>query len=144
MIVSLVPPDHVAAMWPTVLPFIERAAEYTYGRYTADDILVSITDYDHHLWVAFEEGPVVKGIVVTALKSYPRMSVLDLVFLAGDDGLTWKDEMLRVLRCWAYDNKCDTIESSGRLGWGKIFRDDGYKPLWQMYELPVGSGGIGG
>jgi hypothetical protein len=142
--VSLVPTPHVRELWPRIRSHVERAAEYTHGRYTADDILTSITDYDHHLWIAFDNPSDIKGIVVTALKSYPRMRALDLVFIAGDNAIEWKDEMLHMLQCWAYDNDCDVVESSGRLGWGRALRDDGYKPLWQVYELPVGATGIGG
>lgn len=144
MIVTLVPTDHVHTVWPAVTPLMERAAALTFGRYTVDDILAAVMHMDHQLWVAFAEGPVIKGAVVTALKKYPRMLALDLVFAGGDEGMEWKAEMLQTLQAWAYDNSCDVVEAAGRLGWGKIFRDDGYKPLWQMFELPVGEAGLGG
>lgn len=140
--VSLVPADHAAAVWPLVLPHMEKAAEYTYGRYTVDDILVAITDYDHHLWVAFTDEGAVLGAVVTTFRMYPRKKYLDLTFVGGDDGFTWKEPMLKMLQHWAYDNDCDGIESGGRLGWSKIFKDDGYKALWQVYELPIAHNGL--
>lgn len=144
MRVALVPAEQVEDIRPVVLPFVEMAAEYTYGRYTPEDIFTAIADYEHTLWVAYDDNAVIKGIVVTALKQYPRMRALDLVFLGGDNGFSWKDEMLRVLQCWAFDNHCDVVESSGRFGWAQVFKADGYKPLWQVYELPVGNNGIGG
>lgn len=144
MRVALVPVDQVENIRPAVFSHVETAAEYTYGRFTTEDIFTAITDYEHTLWVAYDTDAVIKGIVVTALKQYPRMRALDLTFLGGDEGFSWKDEMLRVLQCWAFDNHCDVIESSGRFGWAKVFKADGYKPLWQVYELPVGDSGIGG
>jgi hypothetical protein len=30
------------------------------------------------------------------------------------------------------------MESFGRPGWGKIWKDDGYVPRYTLYELPVG------
>mgnify|MGYP003353329563 CR=1 FL=1 len=36
--VSLVPTDHVERVWPDIEHFMQRAAEYTYGRYTVEDI----------------------------------------------------------------------------------------------------------
>ena len=143
MQVSLVPPNHVYNVWSQTHAFMEKAAEYTYGRYNADDILVSLTDYDHLLWVAFDEDKTIKGITVTYFKQYPRKKCLDMVFCAGDEGFEWKDQMLKVLQHWAYDNECDTIEASGRLGWAGIFKGDGYKPLWQVFELPVADTGLG-
>jgi hypothetical protein len=66
-----------------------------------------------------------------------------MVFCAGDEGMEWKAPMLKELQHWAHDNDCDRIESSGRVGWSKIFKNDGYKALWQVYELPVADAGLG-
>lgn len=143
--VTLIPSEHATAFWPRIANHIERAAEYTYGRYTSDDILDSVTSYDHHLWVAFDpDTQVITGITITSIKQYPRKRCLDMVFCAGDEGMEWKAPMLSILRRWATDNHCDIIESSGRLGWSKIFRDDGYKALWQVYELPIDCEVLGG
>jgi len=142
MQVSLIPTDHVDRVWPDVRPHMERAAEYTYGRYDVEDIKDSITQYDHHLWIAFDDEGI-KGAAVTSFKQYPKKRYLDLVFCGGLSGMEWKAEMLRILQHWAYDSNCDGIESSGRLGWGKIFQNDGYKPLWQTYELPIATSGLG-
>ena len=79
-----------------------------------------------------------------SIKQYPRRRCLDMVFCAGDSGMEWKAPMLRILQQWAFDSGCDIIESSGRFGWAKIFKDDGYRPLWQVYELPVAEAGLGG
>ena len=142
MQVSLIPTEHVADVWPRLTAHIDKVAEYTYGRYDPEDVLESITQYDHNLWLAFE-GEDIKGITVTSFKQYPRIKCLDMVFCAGDEGMEWKAPMLEMLQHWAYDNECDRIESSGRVGWAKIFKSDGYKALWQTYELPVASSGLG-
>jgi hypothetical protein len=144
MHVSFIPIEHVASLWPRVEPFMEKAASYTYGRYTADDILDSIQQYDYHLWVAFEDAHNVHGAVVTRFIQYPRKKYLDLTFIGGEKALTWKEPMLKILQHWAYDNECDGIESSGRPGWARALRGDGYKMLWQTYELPVADCGLGG
>lgn len=140
--VTMVPQEHLEQLWPRIEHFMQRAADYTYGRYTVDDILKTVTDYGHTLWVAFNDKGF-SGAVVTDFTDYPRKRYLDMVFVGGDDGLEWKDEMLVMLRRWAADNGCVGIESSGRLGWSKIFKDDGYKPLWQTYELPIDGMGLG-
>lgn len=141
MQVTLVPPEGVVPMWPKIRQHMQKAAEYTYGRYEVDDILVSITDYGHHLWVAFDDTGI-HGAVVTTFKHYPRKLYLDMTFCGGDEGFTWKEPMLQMLRYWAHDNACDGIESSGRIGWARIFKGDGYKPLWQTYELPIADTGL--
>lgn len=143
MQVTLVPHEHVEAVWPLVERYMGMAAEYTFGRYTADDIKDSILNYEHHLWLAFT-GEEVKGVVVTNFVQYPRMRCLVMQFTAGEDLKDWKAPMLELLQKWAFDNHCDKIESSGRPGWPRVLRDDGANVLWHTYELPVAHSGLGG
>jgi hypothetical protein len=140
--VSAVPREHVFGIWPKVRMHLKRAAEYTYGRYEPEDILNNILEYGHQLWIVFDEGDEIKGALVTSFNVYPRKKYLDLTFLGGEDGPAWKEPMLRTLQHWAHDTGCDGIESIGRLGWEKIFKEDGVKPLWQKFELPVADSGL--
>lgn len=137
MEVSAVPAEFVKQVWPDVKEYMQGAADYTYGRYDVEDILDSITDYDHTLWIAFDvEG--IKGAVVTNFIDYPRKRMLCMNFCGGVGVSDWQAPMLKLLQSWAKDNDCDGIESTGRMGWSKVFKSDGYKPLWQTYELPLG------
>ena len=134
--VSAVPTGYTESIWPQVEAFVAGAAEYTYDRYTSDDILDLILHYDHALWVAFE-GDKTLGVVVTSFLEYPRARYLNMLFCGGEDISRWKDPMLSLLRRWARDNGCDGIESTGRPGWAKIFKLDGHTPVWHTYQLPV-------
>jgi len=137
MEVSAVPAEFVKQVWPDVKEYLEGAALYTHGRYEVDDILDSITDYDHTLWIAFNvEG--IKGAVVTNFIDYPRKRMLCMSFCGGVGLKDWKDPMLALLQRWATANDCDGIEATARSGWSKIFKSDGHKPLWQTFELPLG------
>jgi hypothetical protein len=134
--VSMVPKQYVQTCWSQIVPFMEKAAEFTYGRYTADDILDSITDYDHVLWVAFNEGKI-KGAVVTDFVTYPKRKLLCMSFCGGEDLHEWKVPMLELLQRFARDTGCDGIEATARRGWAKIFKDDGFQDHWVTFELPV-------
>ena len=140
--VSLVPPSLVSQVWPQVEEYLKGAADYTHGRYEVDDILTAITDYEHLLWIAFE-GAKIKGAVVTNYTIYPRKKFLCMTFCGGIDLHEWKDPMLKMLQAWAFDSKCDGVEATARLGWAKIFKMDGQKPLWQTFELPAAEVGLG-
>ena len=142
MHVSMVPPEHVKQCWPAVKDYLEGAAKYTNGRYDVEDILASITDYEHSLWIAFDEETI-KGAVVTNFAHYPRAKYLVMSFCGGEQLEDWKDPMLKMLQHWAHDNECDGIEATARLGWSKIFKSDGHKPLWQTFELPAADAGLG-
>ena len=136
MQVSAVPAEYVKQVWPDVTEYMQGAADYTYGRYEVSDILDLITDYDYTLWIAFNEAGI-KGAVVTNFSDYPRKRMLCMQFCGGIEVTTWQGPMLELLQRWSRDNDCDGIESTGRAGWSKVFKSDGYKPLWQTYELPV-------
>ena len=137
--VSMVPPDYVDQVWPNIEPYMEGAAKYTHGRYTADDVKDSILQYDHILWIAYDDT-CIKGAVVTNVVHYPSKKCLSMVFTGGILLKTWKDPMLVILQKWAKEHECDVIESTGRPGWAKIFTNDGHKIVWHTYELPVEAG----
>lgn len=143
MEVSLVPPELVDGLWPRIFPYLSSASEYTFGRYEPEDIIEFVLSGQAHLWAVLDEDEI-KGVTITRFWQYPRKQCLDLVFLAGDDGFSWKDEMLSTLRRWARDSNCDVIEASGRAGLARAFKDDGYRVLWQVFELPVEETGFGG
>ena len=140
--ISLVPSDRIMSAWGHVEHFMEMAADATNGRYTSMDILDALLNMNHDLWVVFDEESI-KGALVTAIKQYPNKRYLELAFIGGENGHSWKDQMLGIMRRWAHDNSCDGIESCARLGWAKIFKDDGYRPMWQVFELPLGDEGLG-
>lgn len=142
--VSLVPPNMVNLIWPRVEAYLDRSAYYTYGRYTVDDIKDAITDYDHHLWVAFDDvSGDIKGAVVTNIVTYPRKKCLSMVFCGGVDVRTWKDPMISMLQAWAFDSGCETIECTGRPGWAKILSANGHTAVWHTFEIPAGTSGLG-
>lgn len=142
MMVSMVPTEHVPNIWPEVRDHLSKAAEYTFGRYEVEDIYDAIMDYDHTLWIAFDEHEV-KGAVVTNFAHYPKKKYLVLVFCGGIELAKWKEPMLKLLQHFAYDSQCDGLESTGRPGWAKIFANDGHRPMWHTYELPAADAGLG-
>ena len=127
--------EDIMKVWPQIEGYIEEAASYTNGRYTADDVR-ELLYKGRVLWIAFDESGI-KGAVVTCLNQYPRKRYLHLEFCGGTDGYTWKSDMLRTLQSWARDTECDGIEGGGRPGWERIFRLDGYVSGLRHFELPM-------
>lgn len=136
MQVSLVPTEYVEIVWPQIEEYLKGPAKYSYGRYEVEDIKQGLLTKPQHLWVAFE-GPKMYGAVVTSFTYYPRMISLDMIFTGGKELKKWKDPMLELLQKFAKEHGCKIIESYGRPGWEKIFKNDGYKSRFVFYELPV-------
>lgn len=142
MQVTMVPREYVPDTWPDVKDHLDKAVAYTFGRYEIEDIYDAIMDYDHTLWIAFDEAGI-KGAVVTNFVHYPKKKYLVMTFCGGVELEKWKPSMLKLLQHFAFDNQCDGVEATARLGWTKIFKDDGHKPLWQTFELPTATVGLG-
>lgn len=134
--VSMVPKQYVDTCWDKVEGYLEKAAHHTHGRYTVDDIRTSITDYDHDLWVAFDEEKI-KAAVVTNIVVYPKRKLLCMSFCGGENMKEWLDPLLTLLRKYALDMGCDGLEATARRGWSKVFKNDGYDGKWVTFELPV-------
>lgn len=136
MIVTLVPKELYSDVFNKIQPYLESAAEYTFGRFKAEDIKRGLLVKPQQLWVAFD-GQEVYGFVVTEIYSYPQLTALVMHFTAGKKLPRWKDAMLKELRDFSKEHKCTIIESYGRRGWAKVFQNDGYKEQFTFYELPV-------
>ena len=136
MIVSLVPKELYLDLFPRIESYLKKAAQYTYGRYSAEDIKNTLLKDRQQLWVAFE-GETIYGFVVTEVITYPQMKALVMHFTAGKELPRWKDVMLSEIQEFAKEAGCKVIESYGRKGWAKVFKNDGYNIKFIFYELPV-------
>lgn len=134
--ISLVPAEYVDTCWSKVEGFIDKAAKYTYGRYTASNIYDMVKEGDYQLWVAFE-GDVFKAAVVTNIMVYPQKKMLGMQFCGGEDINSWIKPMIALLKKFAKDVGCEGLESTARPGWAKIFKNDGYRANWVTFELPL-------
>lgn len=136
MYITLIPKEDYHLIFNAIDPYIVGAAKYTHGRYSAQDIKDTLYKTNQHLWIAYEDT-VVYGFVVTDFVEYPQIKTLIMHFTGGKQLPKWKNEMLEVLQSFAKVNGCDIIESYGRPGWAKVFKNDGYKQKFIFYELPV-------
>lgn len=142
MQVSLVPPNMVISLYPKLAKHLQRAADYTFGRYEPEDIVELVSSGRAQLWVAIDDE-VVNGLAVTHAITYPRKKCLEVIFISGEELCKWRAPMLQMLQHWAYDSGCSCIESSGRPGFSRVFKSDGYRLLWQVFELPAANAGLG-
>lgn len=128
----------VDLLWSKLKDYFAMSAEYTYGRFTGNDVREKLkSNLGQQLWIA-HEGEDVYGFVITEFCTYPQLKALVMHFTAGKELDKWKEPMLAVMQDYALNNGCDVIESLGREGWSKVFKQDGYKKLYTWYQLPVG------
>lgn len=133
---SLVPKEHIELVWDSIEEFAERCAKYTYGRFTAKDMLHGLLTKDQQLWIAFDDEGI-HGFWVTEVVVYPQIRTLVLHFVGGRDFHSWLPDGFPKLQKFARDMGCSKMESYGRPGWEKMWQDYGYKKRLVFYELPV-------
>lgn len=138
MQISIVPVEHIESVWPQIEGYLKGAADYTYGRFSIEDIKHGVLTSPQQLWIAFDDRKIY-GAVVTEITQYPKLKTLMMHFTGGIELPKWKNEMLKTLQKFAKDFECNVIESYGRRGWEKVFKDDGFKSRFMFYELPVES-----
>lgn len=136
MIIALVPPGHIHEAWPSVAGYVQNALEYTDGRYELEDVFEMIESGGFLLWIAFDKEHI-KGCVITQMMQYPRKRFLGCPFVTGDEFSSWKQPMFETLQRFARDNDCVGLEATARLGWARVFKDDGYEAMWQTFQLPA-------
>ena len=137
MQVSYVPLEYIEYVWPKIEAYLKGAADYTYGRFTIEDIKIGLFNKPQQLWIAYDENENIFGAVVTEILTYPQMKTLVMHFTGGVKLKLWKKDMLELLQRFAKGNDCEVIESYGRMGWSKVFKNDGFKSRFMFYELPV-------
>lgn len=134
MEIDLVPKEDIDIIFPFIKDYLISAAEYTNGRYTIDDIYKDLTNLNKQLWIAYE-GSKIYGAVVTEIFKYPQKKVLLLHFTGGVEFDRWHKAILDTLKLFASSELCSAIEFCGRSGWTRLFKQDGYKPIFTFYEL---------
>jgi len=60
-----------------------------------------------------------------------------LHFIGGEKFKEWQTMALEMTQKYARDHICKIMESYGRPGWEKLWKNNGYKELFTFYELPV-------
>ena len=105
-------------------PYIDAALKYTQGddgraTHTFEDIVEGVTQGRYFFW------PGDASCMITEIIYYPRRKGVH-VFLAGGD-LEELIEMQKSLSKWAKEMGADHLTLTGRKGWERALRDEGWK-----------------
>jgi len=106
--------------------WIEAALEYGGGTHYYEDVVESIVSGKMQLW------PAKDSCLVTEITVFPRKKVLH-VFLGGGD----LDEIIGMHSSvvqWAKAQGCESLTMTGRKGWAKPLKDNGWESQLVLYE----------
>jgi len=136
MTITPLPNKQIDYIWNKVKGYFEICADTTNGRYTANDLRTMIKTRDKQLWISHEDEEIY-GFAITSLLDYPQMRVLMMNFTGGREFHKWHKPIMDTFREFAKNNGCEELEAHGRAGWTKVFKDEGYSKMNDVFRMPV-------
>ena len=140
---TLLKPEDVLKIWPSLSAHIEKAIEHSAGELNLFDIAQAAINGHNHIWVTFS-GNTLTTVIVTRFLEYPRTKTLQIMTCSGaiEDWDGWTEHH-RILENFAKSNGCSAIEIWGRRGWGRRLKHltsqigNTYKPLYYVYSMEI-------
>lgn len=109
------------AEWSRCAPWIEAALEHA-GTHTLADVEALVRTRECRFWAGREAA------LITEVQVWPQRKVL-LLWLAGGDLDELRDELRPMAEAYGRDQGCDVVRISGRQGWVRALRGEGYEPV---------------
>lgn len=136
-VITLVPQSEVRKEWKRVRKLLLPAIDRTNGRVNEAYVLADLVLGEQLLWIVLDEHKNLHGAVTTEIIEYPLKKIFTLNFTGGQDWEVWREQAFVLFNKFAKDMGCDLIEFSGRLGFWKRFKKDGFQMSSVFYEKRI-------
>lgn len=133
--ITLIPPNAVDDIWPTVMPLLEPAIAYAKDRIDVESVRAWLADRRYLLWVGYPEDRIVRVAFVTREARYPKKSMLVIDLCGGAGMKEWAEEGTRIFRSFAHDCGLDGVEMFGRRGWSGALKNYGWGETCVLCEV---------
>ena len=128
-----VDPGDIHLIWTEIRPFIERAID---DHTTVEYVLGRIIDHDYQLWI----GGDMEYVAVTRVEYFDatdKTAVL-IMYLTGEGMSDWVKDALAQIESWATRHQVDEIRITGRPGWERVFKGDGFRKTHTILAKTIG------
>jgi hypothetical protein len=119
------------AYWDKVKDGLQKALDVDSNKYSLDDIKRAIEEKNMQLW-CIHDGELLTAFV-TQIINYPQKKVIECVALTGSNPAKWIGFLLSEMEKYAIENKCDLMETGGRKGWERLFKQHG----WDSFHIKM-------
>jgi hypothetical protein len=113
--------------WDSVKDGLQASLDVDHNKYTLDDIKNALDAQKMQLW-AIHDGAL-KCVFVTQISNYPNRRILECLALNGKHPKQWISFLLENMYDYAKENNCDYMETGGRKGWEKMFKQNQWDNL---------------
>jgi hypothetical protein len=127
-----VPADLVPQVWPHVVEILQSAAEFSGGKYDAEDFYMGCRDGESILVVNRE----LDCAAIVEVATWPKMKTLLVVLLGGGPGIAW-ELVTNSMAHLARELGCTHLEAYTRPGFQKIMASLGAKMTHNVHLLEV-------
>jgi hypothetical protein len=120
--------------WDYVKESLQPALDIDGNKYTLDSIKSALDAQEMQLWCI--KTDVIKAVFVTRVCLFPNAKVLECICLAGQEPQKWISVLLTTMEDFGKKNGCNLMETGGRMGWHKMFKNNG----WDNFHIKMSKG----
>lgn len=128
-----VPANLVPAIWPSILPIVERGVAASRGDRLAPDYFDVCASGAAQLWLIGKDGAVA-AICIAEMVQYPRRRVALVDLIAGDGLDDWLEQLDETVGAWGRAHGAVAIQTGGRPGWSRVTKSIGYRTIGIVIE----------
>jgi hypothetical protein len=129
---------HIDKVWDKVKPLLQKALDYSDGKYGLEDVYRALSQREMQLWLVFDERGEICAICITRVICYPREKRAAIVFASGTGVMEWVHHN-ETIQAWAKSEGCASLEIYGRPGWEKVLAPYGYQKIHTVLKVNLPS-----
>ncbi|MCG7904417.1 MAG: hypothetical protein JAY60_18570 [Candidatus Thiodiazotropha weberae] len=122
-----VPVECLDLAYPHVAYAITKVREKQPRCPTPEKVYQALLDKTMQLLLVVQDDQTVKATAVTEIETDGGNKVCRVVALHGEDMSEWFDDLVYHVEQFARQNDCTHLELQGRLGWQKMFKQNGFQ-----------------
>jgi len=131
----VLPARLIPKAWPLVVDWVTEALTKGKADETPEEILDRLLRAKQQLWLAWDEtAGRARGICITELFDSARGKACNLSVVAGEEFKTWQ-YLTAAVMAFAREHGCSRLEASGRKGWERHAKADGWQHLRTILEM---------
>lgn len=113
--------------WPRVEPLLRLATDTRDGQYDPSDIFDKLLSGELLLWGIFDDETQIVAALTTRICQYRNSRALSIDWVGGSQMKTWLPEVMEMLKRFAKDHGCQSLEGRGRSGWVRALKKYGWE-----------------
>lgn len=127
-------PANVPLAWPTVAPWLGKAAVRYPARRGLDDDHAALLGGSQQLWLVLDGAKIIAA-VTTLIHEQPLMKVCSMRLTGGSRLMEWRALAVQEIAKFAQENGCKELEQLGPKGWRRLNPEFQHRGEWLVMEL---------